>query len=277
VKRLLITGGSGYLGSHLANVASHKWSVLYTWLNRPVSIANASNARLDILDINQVKALFQGFRPEAVVHTAYSQTNLDVIVNGTSNIVAACDEIGVRLVHLSTDAVFNGEGSWYSEGDSPAPVHPYGRAKLESEKAVLGSSYNRNAVVVRTSLIWGIDPMDKWTRYIKDMLEKRELLILYDDEYRCPIRVDELAQAILELVDLEYKGIIHVAGPDRLSRYEFGRMIAISQGWNTESITSGPNSMSGTVRPRDCSLNCSLARKLLRTRISSPKELLTIR
>jgi dTDP-4-dehydrorhamnose reductase len=278
MKRLLVTGGSGYLGGFLTAAAAAKWQTAFTWLSHTVSIEGADGARLDIMDEDAVLRIFREFRPDAVVHTAYSQKDLTVIDRGTENIVRGCDLTGSRLVHLSTDAVFDGEHSWYRETDKPEPVHGYGKAKLRSEQIVASSGVYRQGkgVILRTSLVWGLSPIDPRTLFIREKLEKAEKLVLYDDEYRCPIRVDELAAAIVELLAVDFSGIIHIAGPERLNRYDFGLMLARSQGWNEKGITAGPSSLSGTVRPRDCSLDTTLARKMLRTQISAPRVLLGI-
>jgi dTDP-4-dehydrorhamnose reductase len=177
---------------------------------------------------------------------------------------------------MSTDAVFDGDGGWYREQDLPRPIHPYGKAKLESEHIVAASETAANslAVILRLSLVWGLDPIDPRTLYIRECLARKTPLVLYDDEYRCPARVDQLATAILELCGLEFSGVLHLAGPERLNRYQFGLLLARNQGWAESGISKGPSTLSGTVRPRDCSLDSSLARRLLKTKLSAPSDLL---
>ncbi|MBM3133421.1 MAG: NAD(P)-dependent oxidoreductase, partial [Chloroflexi bacterium] len=275
VERLLITGGSGYVGQKLVAKASDRYDVLYTWFTHPTDIPGARSARLNLLDSVQVLHLFLDFSPHAVIHTAYSQENLEVIVSGTKHVVEASDKVGARLLHLSTDAVFDGERGWYRENDIPNPIHPYGKAKAEAEALIgcrglqigTGNGYTsgtrldtellrqRNAVIIRISLVWGLDPLDPRTRYIKERLEKGEKVVLFTDEYRCPIWVNELAAAILEILDSSFSGIIHVAGPKRMSRYEFGVLLAKNMGLNPKGITPGLSHESGLVRPRDCSLD----------------------
>ena len=293
MKRLLITGGSGYLGRKLVQKAREDWSVIYTFLNNPVNIPGATGIPLDILDREQVALLFREFRPDAVIHTAYSQNNLDVIVEGTQNIASASQHSKARLVHISTDAVFDGERGWYREDDTPNPIHPYGKAKAKAELSVgcaaplLGITQSNRAkrgsataltgsgaTIVRTSLIWGLSPLDPRTLYIRDCLAEGKDLALFTDEYRCPILVDELASAILELLNLDFQGIIHVAGSERMSRYEFGMKLAEKLELNSQGVTPALSQFSELVRPKDCSLDTSLARNLLRTRISGASELL---
>lgn len=294
MKRLLITGGSGYLGGKLVQMARRDWTVVYTYLNNQIDIPRAVSASLDILDRDKVLRLFHNFCPHAVIHTAYSQDNLEVIIQGTKHVAEASEAVGARLIHLSTDAVFDGARGWYREDDTPLPIHPYGKAKAEAERLVNCSVplatttrlnknaesqvatalVNRSAAIVRTSLIWGLDPMDSITLHLVNCLNEGGRLALFTDEYRCPIHVDELASAILELLNLDFCGIIHVAGPERMSRYEFGLDLTRKLGLNINGITPGLSRLSELVRPKDCSLDTSLARGLLKTRISAPSELL---
>lgn len=274
MKRLLITGGSGFLGRELARQARGNRDVAFTWHRNPVDVPGSRATRLDILDKNSVNDFFKAFLPDAVIHTAYSHANLDTISTGTENIAQASASVGARLVHLSTDAVFDGERGHYREDDIPEPIHPYGRAKLTAEKAVEAVAVKINAVIVRTSLLWGLDPIDPRTLDLKERLERGDRPVLFTDEYRCPVLVSELATALLEIIDSDFSGIIHLAGPERLTRYDFGRMLARYLGCDLAGIIPGLSRESGMVRPLDCSMDTSLVQKLLRTRISSPSELL---
>lgn len=293
MRRLLVTGGSGYLGRKVVEMAREQWVVMSTYHRNSVVISGCASAPLDVLDPAEVMAVFASFRPDVVLHTAYSQADLRVISEGTRHVVRVCDEVGARLVHLSTDAVFDGARGWYRESDAPAPVHPYGKAKLQSELAVvdgaspetvvarsrsrLGASTwptVRDALVVRTSLIWGVAPQDPPTARIVTALRDGAGLVLFTDEFRCPIWLDELVRALLELAATDICGLLHVAGPTRLSRYDFGVMLAKRLRLDTRGISAGLSAHSGLLRPRDCSLDTSLARSLLKTRISSPMELL---
>ena len=289
-KRLLITGGSGYLGQKLVDMAVDYWEVLYTYFNNPIERSGAEGIQLNVLDEKQVTGLFQDFQPNAVVHTAYSEENLEVTTRGSWHIASASKKVKARLIHISTDAVFDGERGWYTEDEIPSPIHPYGKAKLVSEQMVSGlefplnrdeytdktldfwnSSLNsRNTVIVRTSLIWGLNPIDGKTRRIRDCLINRERIVLFTDEYRCPIYVEELSAAILELLGMRFCGIVHIAGSERMNRYDFGIILAEKLGLDSSLITPGLNRESGMVRPRDCSLDTSQARSLLNVRFSSP-------
>ena len=151
---------------------------------------------------------------DVVIHTAYVQADPDMIVRSTRNVAQAAARAGARLIHLSTDLVFDGErGAPYREEDEARPVSAYGQAKLEAEGLVDG-------LVVRTSLLYGKAEPGPQERLALD-----PGATFYEDEIRCPTRVDELASALLELTAMELKGVLHVAGPEALSRLEFARRL----------------------------------------------------
>lgn len=274
MERLLITGGSGLLGGELVRQAVERWEILYTWFNHPVRIPGSKWTKLDILDRRQVLQVFQYFRPHAVIHTAYSQVNLRTISQGTANVAESAAIVGAKLLHLSTDAVFDGQRGGYSEEDIAAPVHNYGKTKLEAERAVERANLP-SFVTIRTSLLLSLNPMDKRTLFLKEQLEMNKKLIYFTDEYRCPISIADLSAAILEILHLGFQGVIHVAGPERVNRYELAKKLACYLGLNPQNIIPGLSSESGIVRPLDCSLDTSLSQRLLKVKISSATEILS--
>lgn len=274
MKRLIITGGSGLLGGELVRQTKERYDILYTWLNHPAQVSGVKGVFLDVLDKDRTLGLFKDFQPHAVIHTAYSQENMPSIAQGTLSVAAASSAIGARLLHLSTDAIFDGGRGWYGETDIPAPVHAYGRAKLDAERAVEQAGLP-SLVIIRTSLLLSLNPMDERTLFLKKQLEMNRKTVYFTDEYRCPVIVQELAAAILEILELDFTGIINIAGPERMSRYELSRKLADYLGLNPDYIIPGLSSESGNVRPLDCSLDTSLSRRLLRTIIHSPGEILS--
>jgi dTDP-4-dehydrorhamnose reductase len=219
--------------------------------------------------VEEIPALIRELRPDVVLHTAAAWRSEEearsVIVEGTGGIARACAETGARLVHLSTDLVFDGERGPYSEEDPPAPVNFYGAAKAEAEDIVAMTVANN--AIVRTSLVTRFDPPDPRTAPILAALRgEREPVTLFTDEYRCPVRTEDLAAALVELAHNDFRGILHVAGPERLSRHELGLRIAAYYDLDPAvGIRPALSSDSGMVRPRDCSLRIDRARDVLRT------------
>jgi dTDP-4-dehydrorhamnose reductase len=276
---ILITGVSGYVGQAVAPLATAAFASVTGAYFRHHPVLVPDGLRCLCAPIGEIPALILDLRPDVVLHTAAAWRTEEeaqaVIVAGTRGIAAACAETGARLVHLSTDLVFDGERGPYSESDPPAPVNFYGAAKAEAERIV--AEMTPGAAIVRTSLVTCFDPPDPRTQPVLDALRgAREPLTLFTDEYRCPVRTDDLAAALVELAGNDYAGIVHVAGPERLSRHALGLRIAAFYGLDpARGIRPGLSTDSGMVRPRDCSLRIDLARNVLQTPLRPLPNLLS--
>ncbi len=268
--RLLVTGGSGYLGAAILKRAPATCELAATYLAHSIAQGNAAAFRVDVRDADAVNHLFDEFRPAVVMHAAAQMTGdqmLAVNGDGSRNIARAATRVGARLIHLSSDVIFDGEHAPYDESAPPNPISPYGESKARAERVVLDEL--PRAVIVRTSLIYGFDPLDPRTRQTLN----GEMPRLFTDEYRCPIFVDDLADALLELAQHEFVGVLNLAGAQRLSRYEFG--IKMANAFHAAPRFTGALSASYPGRrPRDCTLDISLAQKTLRTRLRGVDEVL---
>ena len=244
---LHVTGATGFLGRELVRL-------------RP----DATTERVDVRDARAVSRLLRRLRPDVVIHTAYRQTGegaRETTVDGAANVARAARAVGARLVHLSTDVVFDGcKGRPYVEEDEPCSVTEYGRAKAAAERRVLAA--HPDALVVRTSLLLG-GPGHEPSRHELAALDPA--LVFYEDERRCPAQVGDLAGALLELAGLGLSGPLHVAGPEAVSRAELAELVA---GRPVRSVPAPPG------RPLDCTLDSSLARSLLRGRPRGAREVL---
>ncbi|RLC73202.1 MAG: SDR family NAD(P)-dependent oxidoreductase [Chloroflexi bacterium] len=278
MRRLLITGGSGYLGRRLIALAVGRWQITATYFCHPLHGDGFIATRMDVRDAGQVAALMAQVRPDVVIHTAYTTESEEamqrVIIQGTRHVAQAAMGIGARLIHLSTDVLFDGRRGHYTEDDPPSPITPYGRAKAIAEAIVAAEA--SDAVIVRTSLITGFDPPDPRTRWVLDSLREGREIRLFTDEFRCPVWVTTLAQALLELAELDYRGVLNVAGDQVLTRYEIGVRLARFFGLDPAGITPALAAESGLVRPLDCSLDLGLARRLLRTPLLGLDEVLAV-
>jgi dTDP-4-dehydrorhamnose reductase len=243
--KLHLTGATGYLGSELVR-----------------RMPGASTERVEIRDALAVEELLARVRPDVVIHTAYRQDgpgSRETTIDGAENVARAAATVGARLVHLSTDVVFDGrKGAPYVEDDPLTPVTDYGRAKAEAESRVAGA--HPQALIVRTSLIYGGAQPSKHEATARD-----PSFTFFTNEIRNPVQAGDLAEALLELAELDVSGPLHVAGADAVSRAEFA-----------ELITGGPvaSAPAPPTRPLDCSLDSSRAQALLRTRLRGVREVL---
>ncbi|MGE5140723.1 MAG: SDR family oxidoreductase [Rudaea sp.] len=265
--RILITGASGYLGSALVRhvrAARPEWELHGTFLSQPPPSITPHPHRIDIRNGAAIHELFEQVQPDVVVHTAARMTGdyeslRDVNAVATGEIIQAAARFTARVIYTSTDLVFDGERGGYSESDNPRPVMAYGMSKLEGERTVLAGP--AHVLIVRTSLIFGFDPLDPRTLAVLDGRMRR----LYTDEFRCPIWVGSLCSALLELAETQREGVLHVAGAQPLSRFEFGQRLIRRLGRPEIDLIPALSAESGVVRPRDCTLDTRLARGVLRT------------
>lgn len=256
LRRLLVTGGTGYLGREVVGQARQAgWEVIAAARSGP-------DVAVDIADPVAVRRVLAELRPHAVVHAAYAKDRPDawaVTVNGAAYVAAEAARHEARLVHLSTDVVFDGRaGRPYDENDEPNPITEYGRAKLTAERRV--QSMHPEAVMVRTSLIYGGPGVAPGPH---EVAAHDPNGVFYTDEIRCPVQVGDLAAALLELVDVDYAGPLHVAGADAVSRWEFAQLVTGSEKRGAPAPAD---------RPLDCRLETGRAAKILHTRLRGIRE-----
>jgi dTDP-4-dehydrorhamnose reductase len=227
--------------------------------HRPHDGRNAESIALDLADGRAVRRLIDRLRPTAVVNAAYVQRGdeLDAVTaRAPGTIAAAAAEHGARFVHISSDVVFAGTTSEpLAEAEPVAPITDYGRAKAAAEVAVAVA--NADATIVRTSLLWSGAPDGPQERLVAD-----PAVTFFTNQVRCPLRVDRLAAAVLELVDRpEITGVLHAGGAAALDRLTFARLLAPLLGIDPSTLR-GTVDTSGT-RPNEIVLDSSLARSLL--------------
>lgn len=274
MSRLLITGGSSYMGSHLVPRALQRHDLIYTYFSRdPLALGCARQA--DVRDRSAFRRLVRDWQPEIIIHTAGSDRTPDmeeVIVQGTENVTAAAREIGARLVHISSDVIFDGRGGPYDESASPRPLHAYGRAKTAAEEIV---ACHPDHVIIRTSLMYSLVIIDHSTAWIATRLKEGRPVTLFEDQLRNPVWVETLNQACLELAEGEFQGIINVAGRQAMNRVEYG--LRLLDWWHVDDrqgLSFGP---SPGKWPRDCRLDLTLARQVLKTPLFGIDEVIRLR
>ncbi|MFC7549814.1 sugar nucleotide-binding protein [Plantactinospora sp. GCM10030261] len=191
--------------------------------------------------------------------------------DGAAHVAAGSIEVGARLVHLSSDALHAGRPEPYADDEPPTPVHPYGAAKAAAETAV--RLVDPGAVLVRTSAIIG----DERSKHLQLCLAALDGdAVLFSDEVRCPVAVDDLAAAVRELAASDHAGPINVAGPDAVSRVELGHLVARRYGVDATRLRSTTIAEAGLVRPGEVRLDSARAVGLLTIRLRGAVELLTV-
>lgn len=260
---LWITGARGLIGSYLLRQAAFLWPQC-----RVIPVARPET---DLTHFAEVARRFKEEKPEAVIHAAAMsrspacQANPSLAhlhnVEVTRHLADLCSEI--PLVFFSSDLVFDGKTAPYSEDATPNPVMVYGENKAEAEHVV---RQNSRHLILRTSINCGHSTVGNRSFNEEMVLAWRsgKTLQLFTDEFRCPIPALETSRVVLELLQRNFTGIVHIAGPDRLSRWEIGQLLAARHPEIQPRME--PASLSqytGSPRPADVSLDCTRIQKLL--------------
>lgn len=271
-------GGSGFLGRriiHQAKLAGHSVTATrHATVPSAAGVPSAAAVDWRVVDIRRredVTALALGVRPDAIINAAYRQSDWATTADGAVHVALAAAAAGARLVQVSSDAVFSGAAPRYDERSSPDPVTPYGAAKAAAETAV--KTVTPAAVIARTSLIIG-EGDSKHEQLVHDLASGATVGVLYTDVVRCPVHVSDLASALLELAASPHPGVHHVAGPDAISRYELGLLIATRDGLDRAALRSGRRADTGLPGASDVRLDITRTQQRLTTRLRGACEFL---
>lgn len=272
--RLLLTGASGQLGAYLLREGLRRGGPLAAWSgHRPGELFGCPLRPVDLTNADAVATAFREARPDVVIHAAAMAGVADchrdparaesINTRGSARIAELAAQSEARLVHVSTDMVFDGERGGYREEDAVAPLSVYGRTKAEAERAVLA---HPRTVVVRVSLLFGPALGERRTFFDEQMaaLKAGRPLSLFHDEWRTPLSLLAAARGLLDIAASDVVGLLHMGGPERLSRLDMGRRLATFLGRDPAGIVSASRLSAPAVepRPRDLSLDSSKWRRL---------------
>jgi len=276
--RVLVTGGTGYLGRVIVDRYIARGDDVHAlWHRQPAgAVDGVTWHQSELAPSGATTRLVERVRPDVVVHTAYSMTVDADAVNASApgELAAASRTIGARFIHLSTDVVFDGSRprGGYREDHPVCPITPYGRAKALGERLVREA--DPDALLVRTSLLYGGTEPGPQERLVARALGGDDITF-FTDEVRSVVHVDDLADAVVELVALPIRGVLHVAGADAVSRYDFARRLARAAGHDPGLLRGASSVGLDPPRPRNCALDSSRAQRLLSsTRLRGVREVL---
>ncbi|MBD2098823.1 NAD(P)-dependent oxidoreductase [Trichocoleus sp. FACHB-591] len=288
MKKLLITGTSGFLGWHLCQIAQRQWDVYGTYCSQAIAMAGVTALKVDISDFVALKHLFETVQPDAVIHLAaqsspnYCQTHPEashaINVTASCNIAGLCSDRAIPCVFSSTDLVFDGLNPPYRETDPVNPVNLYGEQKVLAE-AGIRSRYPQTAICRMPLMFGAASPTaNSFMQPFIQMLRDEQELRLFTDEFRTPASGTTAAQGLLLALE-KVQGYVHLGGKERISRYEFGRLLVEVLGLPETGLKAGRQQdvKMAAPRPPDVSLDSSLAFSLGYAPLSLRAELEALR
>ena len=232
---ILITGGAGLLAANWAAGVAHSFDVTLGLHARRISMGGVACRVVNLELADSVETAIKEANAAVVIHCA-AMTNVDacevapedaryVNVEIARNVALACEMRGAKLVHISTDHVFSGAKSMMSETAAIGPINVYAQTKADGEVAVLEAC--PSAIVARTNFFgWGLPYRRSFSDTIVDTLRAGEEIGLFRDAFFTPILMNRLIESVHKLIEADVVGVFHIAGDERLSKYEFGLRIA---------------------------------------------------
>lgn len=242
MKNVLVTGANGLLGQKLVEMLlpfANQYQIIATARgeNRAKITKGYIYESLDITNVDAVSAIFEKYQPDAVIHGA-AMTNVDQCedqkelcwdanVNAVLYIVNECKKYNSKLIHVSTDFIFDGKNGPYSENAEANPLSYYGESKLAAEKIVQNSGLQW--AIARTVLVYGVinDPSrTNIVLWAKNALESQKEIFVVDDQFRTPTLAEDLADGCIKILLMEKEGIFNISGKDFLSVFQMVQKVA---------------------------------------------------
>ncbi len=261
---VLITGCHGLLGQKLLEVLGTDFGERHGVDIHPENWFNGLHGyryhQIDLTNPGKTRERVLQLKPSVIINTA-AMTNVDacevernrcraINVQAVETLAELAGELDARLIHISTDYVFDGEAGPYTELDRPNPISCYGECKLESEKVVYRAGID--AVVLRTMVLFGHGRRLKpsFVAWLVTKLRERAPIKIVTDQYGNVTLVDDLAMAIRRCIEHEVTGLYHAAGREIVSRYEFALKVAEMYNLHTDTMKPTLTKLLGQTAPR---------------------------
>jgi len=250
MEKLLITGVNGLLGQKLLEQADSKFEISAIDLheerfNKKIKF---EYRKLDLTDRRAVKEVILSYCPDYLINTA-AMTDVDgcesqkekcwkINVQAVDNLLHATRKIGTKIVHLSSDYIFNGKNGPYSENSVPKPLGYYGKSKLASENLLIASELDY--AIVRTMVLYGygIKIRPNFVTWLIEKLKQDEKVTIVTDQFGNPTLADDLATAIFKIIERKKWDLYHISGSELIDRYHFALKVADIFKLNKNLITT---------------------------------------
>ncbi|MDR3635069.1 MAG: sugar nucleotide-binding protein [Isosphaeraceae bacterium] len=272
--RVVLTGASGQLGAYLLETLVVAGFDVRAWSGHTQGSRDGVVFRaVDLTDADATALALAADEPDVVLHAAAlsaaeavrrePERARMVNVEATARFAQWCTERDRRIIFTSTDLVFDGSRPWWTEADAAAPLLEYGRTKRDAERAVLATP---RGLVARISLLFGASRCGRPAFFDRAVaaFRAKEPQHFFADEYRTPLDYATAGDVLARLVESDAVGLLHVAGRERMSRYELMRRIAIALRLDEGTVLANRRDdvPMAEPRPADVSLDTSrLARR----------------
>lgn len=246
MKKILVTGASGLLGLNMGLQIGESMDMVGQVNQNRLQNVPFKQINVDLSDPDKTSQMMDEIRPEVLVHCAAlanvdaceSQYDFAQRINAEvpGQLAAICKQMGTYMVHISTDAVFDGTKGPYSEEDKPNPINAYAKTKLAGEEEVLKN--NEDASILRVNFFgWSVTGKRSLAEFFANSFKEGKKVFGFTDVEFCPMMVNDLADVIEAVIEKELKGVFHAVGKDSLSKYDFGLQIARKFGCDESLIT----------------------------------------
>jgi len=267
--------GKGFLGGYILQKFQEKQISVEGTNYHDIS----NSIKLDATNLNEVKKILTSLKPQTVINCV-GTGNVDFLeknpsiaykINSDSakNIAKICKQLGIKLIHISTDSVFDGKKGMYKEFDSTNPLNVYAKSKVLAEQYI--QDHLENSIIVRTNF-YGFTQKNRWFfNWIIDSLSNKKKITGFSDIIFNPLEVSNLSNLLVELTESNYTGIIHLSSNNSISKYDFILKVASVFEFDKSLIKKGNYITSSLIakRPKNTTLNHSLSTNILKTPIIS--------
>ena len=259
MRTILVTGCNGLLGSNLVFQVAEEHRVIATTRTCAMSSREVTKVRMDISDEVEVGSVLRRFPPDLVIHCA-AETNVDLCetqpelaerinTGGTRHITKVAADLGVGVIFVSSDSVFDGHRGGYAEGDQTGPLNVYSQTKLRGEQVVFEASSEN--LVVRTNMFgWNMLPKKSLSEWCLAELREGNDINGFADVLFSPLLVNDIASLILETYEAGLRGLYHLGARDHTSKYEFALKIARAFQLDDQLVSASSLSAAKLAAPR---------------------------
>lgn len=250
MKTVFITGANGLLGQAIISLFTRETDyelITSSVEDKPFLEYGHKYEKLDIMNKEEVKKLIGYYEPDVIINCA-AYTEVDkceterelcwrLNVDGVKNIIIAAKKCDAKIIHFSTDYIFDGKNGPYTEDATPNPLSFYGRSKLASENALISSGIEH--VIIRTMVLYGIGNTIKknFALWLVETLKKKQAVTIVTDQIGNSTIADDLAYGTYKIIEKNRTGIYNIAGKDILSRYDFALKLCEVFGFDKKLVS----------------------------------------